>query len=87
MVNPVRVSIARFTDDDLTRMTAKDLIDLLMFSGWIPEWADLVRDLPRSGRGGLQILALLARRRCREELRLFCESRGLPTPSYVPSIG
>ena len=85
LVNPVRISIARITDLELTQMTAKDLIDLLMFSGWVPEWADLVRDLPRSGRGGLQLLALLARRRCREELNVFCESRGLPMPSYVPS--
>jgi len=83
LINPVRTSIARITDDELTKMTAKDLIDLLMFSGWVPEWADLMRDLPKSGRGGLQLLALLARRRCREELNVFCEGRGLPAPCYV----
>lgn len=74
------------TDDDLGKMSPQDLIDLLMFSGWVAQWADLIRDLPSSGRGGLQLLALLARRRCREELSLFCQSRGLPTPCYVASM-
>lgn len=85
-LNPVRVSIARTTDDELTTMSRADLIDLLSFSALASQFAqctDVLQELPHSGRAGLHLLAMLARRRCRDEVNAICESRGLPLPKYA----
>lgn len=84
-VNPVRISISRITDDELAKMSTRDLVDLLAYSSLVSQWADLLRELPRGGKNGLQLLASLARRRCRDEMDSICASRGLPFPRY-PSL-
>lgn len=81
-VNPVRISISRITDDELAKMSTRDLVDLLAFSSLVSQWADLLRELPRGGKSGLQLLASLARRRCRDEMDSICATRGLPFPQY-----
>lgn len=81
-INPVRVSISRMTDDELAKMSTRDLIDLLAFSSLVSQWADLLRELPRGGRNGLQMLASLARRRCRDEMHSIYVGCGLPAPQY-----
>lgn len=82
-INPVRVSISRFTDDELAQMSASDLVDLLAYSSLVSQWADLLRELPCAGRNGLHRLALLARRRCRDEMESMYLGKGLPAPRYA----
>jgi hypothetical protein len=82
-VNPVRVSISRITDDELAQMSANDLVDLLAYSSFVSQWADLLRELPSAGRNGLYRLALLARRRCRDEIESMYLQKGLPLPRYA----
>jgi hypothetical protein len=85
-INPIWVSIARITDDELLRMSAADLSDLLRFSALTSQFSqctDFLRELPQSGKSGLHLLAMLARRRCRDEINSICESRGFPLPKYA----
>jgi hypothetical protein len=82
-VSPVRVCISRITDDELAQMSANDLVDLLAYSSLVSQWADLLRELPSAGRNGLLRLALLARRRCRDEIESLYFRKGLPSPRYA----
>ena len=79
---PVLVSISRMTDDEIIHMSTSDLIDLLAMSTSAPQWGDFVRDVPQSGPAGLRLLAMLARRCCRDAVQNVCERRGYPAPRY-----
>lgn len=79
---PVLVSISRMTDDEILHMSPSDLIDLLAMSTTAPQWGDFLGDVPQSGPAGLRLMALLARRCCRDAVQTVCERRGYPTPRY-----
>ena len=82
-LSPVMIAIARMTDDDISKMTTGDLIDLLEFSPVPSQWSEYLREVPHSELAGLRILAVLARRRCREKLNTICQSQGFPVPRYA----
>lgn len=82
-LNPVRISIARLTDQELAVMSAHELVELLACSAMVAQWAELLRELPKAGRSGLLRLAILARRRCRDEIESIHDQYGRPTPHYV----
>ncbi len=82
-LSPVMMSIARTTDDEISKMNNRDLIEMLEYSKVVSHWATYLRDVPHSGLAGLRLLAVLARRRCREEVNIVCQCRGFPIPRYA----
>lgn len=79
---PVLISISRMTDDEIGQMSTNDLIDLLALSTSAPQWGDFVGEVPQSGPAGLRLLALLARRCCRDAVQNVCRRQGYPVPQY-----
>src|ERR1041385_9244642 len=59
-LNPVHVSIARTTDEELSTMGPADLVDLLRLSELTSQFSqctDLLLELPNSRHSGLNLLA------------------------------
>ena len=87
-LNPVRMAIARTTDQELSQMSPTDLEDLVTFSAAASDFepfSGALDELPNSGRSGLHLKAMLARRRCRDDISAACRTRGLTMPTFAPA--
>ncbi len=74
-LDPVRVAIARFSDEDILRLDSFELADLLKLSGMFSsrEWRYALTSM---GGDELRLTAFLARRFCRKELNNAYQRRG-----------
>lgn len=76
---PLKVTVARLSNEDIRRMKRQALIEVIKFSGAFSSrgW---VKQLPFMDYEDLDRLAFLARRCCRHEVNTAYEERGRRVP-------
>jgi hypothetical protein len=73
---PVRESIARLQDQELTKMSPHDLVDLILLSGLVATVGEDAHTVPWLSKKDLLKIASLVRRCCRNQLDSYRVANG-----------
>lgn len=78
-LDPLKVSIARISEEELDEMNRTDLAQMIRLSGAFAsqDWIDCAECLDHTD---LDRLAVLSRRRCREDINAVYEKHGKRIP-------